>query len=201
MFQSQALCSAPYFPASPRRASPAIEPGLIGRRLLPIVTAGALLAAVATVPHGAAPVSSPAFANTVIVRDASVTALRDKVEAMRAQLRHLPGVGAVTITGLHQQGLAVDYNARHLAGFGLTPDDLAASVPSDQAQSRPGHLVLQATAEGDVQAVANLPVRAGRQVFRLGDVAMVLRAPLNTPVSTMRVEGQPAARLHLVPIR
>ena len=199
MFQSQALCATQTFSGASRHAFLSVEPGVIGRRLLLVVAAGALAAATASVPPRAAPV--PAFTSPVIVQDGSVAALRDKAEAMRADMLRLPDVAAVTITGLRQQGLAVEYTTRRLARFGLTAASLAAAVPADLAQSRPGHLVLQAQAAGDLQGVANLPVRGAGQVFRLGDVAMVMRAPLATPVSTMNIEGQPAAQLSVVPVR
>ncbi len=198
MFQSQAACPTQNFPTS-RRTVCSVEPGLIGRRLLPVLAMGALLAAAASVQNGAN--SASAFAGPVTVQDSSVTALRDKAEAMRAKLSVLPKVAGVSIAGLVQQGLSVEYTQRRLAGFGLTSASLAAAVPVDAAQSRPGHLVLQASAAADLQGVANLPVRAGGRVFRLGDVAMVMRSPLAAPVSTMDIEGRPAAQLSVVPVR
>ena len=182
MFQSQAVCATRTFATSPRRAFRTVEPGVS-----------------AMIPHGT--VQAPAFTSPVIVQDSSVMALRDKAEAMRAEMSSLPNVAAVTIIGLRQQGLAVEYTPRRLASFGLTPASLAAAVPADQAQSRPGHLALQTSAAADLQSVANLPVRAGDQVFRLGNVAMVTRVPLAAPVSTMTIEGQPAAQLSVVPVR
>ncbi len=198
MFHSQAICSAQTF-TSPRRALGAIEPGATARRLLPLLAAGALVAASAAVPHGTAQVA--ASTSPVIVQDDDVVALRDKAEAMRAKLWAMPGVAAVTISGLQQQGLSVEYTQQRLASFGLTPARLAASVPADLVRSRPGHLVLQAGASGDLQGVANLPVRAGGRVFRLGDVAMVMRSPLPAPVSTLRIDGRPAAQLGVVGVR
>ena len=218
MFQFQAICAVQNYTASNRpsgRASGrpsgrpsgrssgrhvffAMEPGVIARRVLPILAAGALVAAVAAVPHG---VAAPTLTSPVIVQDASVTSLRDKTEAMRAQLSDQPGVTAVIVSGLRQQGLSVEYTPRRLASFGLTPASLAAALPTDAAASRPGHLALRADASADLQDLANLPVRAGGQVFRLGDVAMVMRSPLATPVSTMSIQGQPAVVLQVVAAR
>ncbi len=199
MFQSHAICASQNYAASSRHTLFAAEPGLIGRRLLAVTAAGALVAAAAIIPQGKA--RAPAFSAPVIVQDSNVVALRDKAEAMRAAMLRLPGVAAVTITGLRQQGLAVEYTPGRLAKLGLTAASLAAALPADQAQSQPGHLVLQAKAAGDMQGVANFPVRAGGRVFRLGDVAMVMRVPLAAPVSTMDIEGQPAAQLSVVPVR
>ncbi len=195
MFQSHAVCAAQSFTAESHRASPSVDPGVIARRLLPVLAAGALAVAAAGGTHGAAP--APGFTSPVIVRDGSVVALRDKAEEMRARMSALPGVGAVTLIRLREQGLAVEYTPRRLARFGLTLSSLEAAVPADQAHSRPGHLVLRAEAAGDLQGVADLPVRAGGRIFRLGDVAMVMRVP----VSTMEIGEQPAAELGVVPVR
>ena len=197
MFLSQAACPARHVASRTRVSFFSAEPGLIGRRLLPVLAAAALVAALGRVPHQSA-TAPDAGTSPVIVQDADAGALRDKAEAMRAQLLRTPGVGAVTITGLRQQRLVVDYTTPHLARFGLTQADLAASLPVDEGQSRPGHLALQPLAAPEsLQEAASLPIHAGGRVFRLGDVALVCRAPLDPPVSTMTVEGRPAAQLNV----
>ena len=198
MFQSQAIRLPQAF-STQLCASRPTGPDALGVRLLPLLTAVALVAASAWVPRATTPAAAPA--GPVIVQDSDVSALRDKAEAMRAKLSALPGVAAVTLSGLQQQGLSVEYTPRRLASLGLAPAALAASVPADTARSRPGHLVLRAGAAGDLQDVANLPVHAGGRVFRLGDVALVMRMPLPGPVSTLRIDGRPAAQLGVVQVK
>ncbi len=128
---------------------------------------------------------------TVELRAETAAGLRDQAEAMRARLLQIEGVTEVRLVGLNQTRLAVEYAPRRLARFGLTPADLLAVLPMDEAQTRPGHLALRCDVMLDFQAVAELRVR-GR---RLGDVAMVSRDRLEPPVSTLSVNGQPAVEV------
>jgi multidrug efflux pump subunit AcrB len=131
---------------------------------------------------------------------APVTDLADRTEALRAALLTVPGVGEVRETGLQQVRLFIDATPARLRAFGLTEADLAASVPLDPTASTPGHLAVNPSAsQAGLQAVLNLPVRAGGRVFRLGDVALVSRARLDPPVSTLLHAGRPAVELTIVP--
>jgi len=131
---------------------------------------------------------------------APVTDLADRTEALRAALLTVPGVGEVREAGLQQVRLFIDTTPARLRAFGLTEADLAASVPLDPAASTPGHLAVRRSAsQAGLQAVLNLPVRAGGRVFRLGDVALVSRARLDPPVSTLLHAGRPAVELTIVP--
>ncbi len=201
MFQSQTAFCPPRF-AGVCRAPAA--PALPGRRVLAACAAAAFVAAVAILPQQFAPRAIPeAGLGSFIMHADTTTGLRDRAEALRAQLLRQPGVAAVNINGLRQQRLAVEYAPRVLASYGITPAELAASLPVDPAQTRPGHLAVRTDAAGldSPQDVANLPVRAGARVFRLGDVAMVSRARLDPPVAVMRVQGQPAALMEIVQSR
>ncbi len=190
MFLSQAL-------------HPAESSALGSRRLTACATlAGAVLAlGLVAVAQPARPwqagLASPTVAGPVVLQDTSLTALRDRAEAARAQLLARPGVAAVTLEGLRQQGVAIDYAPRRLEALGISPQDLTAGLQVDASQSRPGHVAL-AAAPG-LQSVADRQVRAGRQVVRLGDVALVSRVRLDPPVSTLEVQGVPAVLVMVTP--
>ena len=141
------------------------------------------------------PVTAP-----IVLQDTSLTALRDRAEATRAQLLGRPGVAAVTLEGLRQQGVAIDYAPRRLATLGVSPQDLTEGLQVDASQSRPGHVALTAAAPG-LQSVADRQVHAGRQVVRLGDVALVSRVRLDPPVSTLQVQGVPAVLVMVTPVK
>jgi multidrug efflux pump subunit AcrB len=111
----------------------------------------------------------------------------------------MPETGAVSLDGIVLQRVVVEFRPSHLAALGLTSADLEAAVPTDPAASSPGHLVLTpAAASAGLQAIENLPVHAGAKVFRLGDIALVARAPLDQPVFTLWQHGHPAVRLKIV---
>ncbi len=137
----------------------------------------------------------------VVMQDADVTALRDRAEAARAQLLARPGVAAVTLEGLRQQGVAIDYAPRRLAALGISPQALTAGLHLDASQSRPGHLQLAASEQEGLQSVADRQVQAGRQLVRLGDVALVSRVKLDPPVSTLQVKGVPAVWLRVTQVK
>jgi multidrug efflux pump subunit AcrB len=186
-----------------RRRTPlfAAEPGLIGRRLLAAVAALSVAAAIVTLPRQAPELLVPneVASQSILLRALTTTAVRDQAEAMRASLLARPGVRSVDIEGLRQQRFTVAYSAKRLAALGISIADMKAALPMDPTASRPGEIALRTDAPlAGLQQVADMPVRAGKQIFRLGDIAGVLRAPLNPPASTMTLDGQPAARLVVV---
>jgi multidrug efflux pump subunit AcrB len=200
MFHAITFCSAHTPSQSGRHAFLSMEPGLIGRRMLAAGAALAVIATLAIVPRQMSPAAMDEPGTPLILRAETPSALRDQAEALRARLLATPGVGAVMVTGLHQQRLAIEYAPARLAALGLTPANLAAGLPVDVANSAPGHLALRTdTALDSPEDVVNLPVRAGARVFRLGDVAFVSRAPLDPPVSMLTIDGRPAVRITVVP--
>ncbi len=202
MFQPLAFCSPRAPGHSGRHAFLSIEPGLIGRRMLAAGAALAVAATLAIVPRQMSQTSIGEPGAPLILRAENPSALRDQADALRARLLATPGVGAVQMTGLHQQRLAIEYVPSRLAALGLTPADLAQGLPVDSVNSAPGHLALRTdTALDSPQDLVGLPVHAGARVFRLGDVAVVSRAPLDPPVSVLTIEGRPAVRITVIPVK
>jgi multidrug efflux pump subunit AcrB len=198
MFQTSFLCPARAAFVDGRVALFSIQPGLIGRRLLAAAAGVAFVAAIASLPQDAsvAPTPSATAPQALVLHAATTVALAEQAEAMRADLLAQPGVRAVALVGLRQQGLSVEYSPRRLSALGISPADLQAALPVDMAHSHLGHLAIRADVDvGGLQQLANMPVQAGQRVYRLGDVAAPVRTPLNPPVSTLRVNGEPAVRL------
>ena len=193
MFLSQALHSA----ASPTAGSCrlAVCASLAGA----VLTLG-LVAAGQPGRLDQADLASPSAAAPIVLQDTSLTTLRERAEATRAQLLARHGVAAVTLEGLRQQGVAIDYAPRRLAALGISPQELTAGLQVDASQSRPGHVALAAAAPG-LQSVADRQVHAGRQIVRLGDVALVSRVRLDPPVSTLEVQGVPAVLVVVTPVK
>ncbi len=192
MFLSQALHPA---------ASPAVANCRLAARAClagAVLTLGLVVAGQPGRLHQADFASPPAAA-PIVLQDTSLTTLRDRAEATRALMLARPGVAAVTLEGLRQQGVAIDYAPRRLAALGILPQDLTNGLQVDASQSRPGHVALTAAAPG-LQSVADRQVHAGRQVVRLGDVALVSRVRLDPPVSTLQVQGVPAVLVMVTPV-
>ena len=203
MFLSLAACPV----RATLHASPAGEarPARTGTSALALgAGAATLAAAMALLPaRPAAPTLSPAIQQsaTLSMEDgASLVVLRDAAEDLRARVLAVPGVGAVSLHGLQSSGVEVQYTASHLARFGVSPADLRAALPVQAANSAPGHLAVRIdAAQNGVQPIADMPVRAGQRVLRLGDVAAVVRTPLAAPVATLSRNGRPAVELVVTP--
>ena len=191
MFLSQAL--HPAAPAALGNCRVAVSACLVGAAL----TLGLVAAGQPPRLRQVDPVR-PSSAAPIVLQDTSLTALRDRAEATRAQLLSQPGVAAVTLEGLRQQGVAIDYAPRRLAALGISPQALIAGLTEDASQSRPGHVALAAAAPG-LQSVADRQVWDGRRFVRLGDVALVSRIKLDPPVSTLQVQGVPAVLVMVTP--
>lgn len=197
MFQTQAIACPAFHAPTGLRAATSLERA--GRRAAAALAAATFIAGAAVLAVPSAAPRIDAAAQSILVQAGDSATLRDRAEALRATLLRMPNVAAVRIEGLRQQALVVEYAPKHLARFGITPAALAAAVPLDAARSTPGHLAVQAT--DDIQAVANVPVRAAGRVFRLGDVALVTRMRLDPPETSLWVGGEPAARLVVTPVK
>jgi multidrug efflux pump subunit AcrB len=154
-------------------------------------------------PSTVPPVSAAQPVATLVADGGETLAALDaSAEALRARLLALPGVGAVALRGVQTAGLEVLYAPARLARLGVREADLRAALPGQPTMAAPGRISLSpAAAQGGPQVIADLPVRAGQRVFRLGDLAAVARTPLRSPVSTLRRGGRPAVEVTVVPAR
>ncbi len=195
MFQSQTVCSGHNASFGGHASLLGAEPGLIGRRLLAIAGAVAFAASVAALPQHQARVQTAAVPQIVVVHASTPTALRDRAEAMRAEMLARPGVVDVRVDGLRQQALSVRYDESRLRAAGLSGAQLAAALKVDAAGSRAGLLKLQTD---DMQSVADTRVESHGQMVRVGDITQVVREKLDVPVATISPTGEQEARLTIV---
>lgn len=138
---------------------------------------------------------------TLMADGTALASLADRAEAVRARLLATSGIGAVALRGLETSGLEVIYAPARLAQLGISPQMLAAAVQGDAKAGQPGRIILRRNVvQGGLQAMVDLPVRSGRGVFRLGDIATVARTILPVPVSTLTRNGQPAVRIVVTPV-
>ena len=185
------------------RASAVLPRGLQPAQIAPLALASAALivAVLANAPRDASapPVSADSPVATLMQSaDGSTALLQTAADGLRAELRAVPGVGAVEMRGLQTAGIEVRYSPSRLAHLGIRNADLLASVPAQAAS--PGAIAVRPdVAQDGPEAVADMPVRAGRHVMRLGDLAFVARTPLPTPVARLHRDGRPAVELFITP--
>nr|WP_294519820.1 efflux RND transporter permease subunit [uncultured Rhodopila sp.] len=133
----------------------------------------------------------------------SLPALRHVVEDVREDLVTVPGVAKVTLIGDQPERLYIDFSHRKLAELGLSVPDIMAVVARENAVEAGGFAdtphdrvyVRAANGLSGVEALRAVPIQAGGQRLKLGDIATVSRGVVDPPAATMRVNGKPAVAL------
>jgi multidrug efflux pump subunit AcrB len=144
----------------------------------------------------------PLLTLTLSAPDAAPDTLRDVGLHFLEQLRNVPGVGKTWIQGTAGRAVRVHLDPARLAGFGLSPDAVAAAIRASNLDLASGSVVNHGrerpirvvSALGDAAQVGQVvvAVRDGRPVF-LRDVATVTTEPANSLVRSVIGFG-PASR-------
>jgi len=129
--------------------------------------------------------------------------LRDYVEDARSRLLQVPDVAKIEILGAQDERIYIEFSTATLASLRL---DLSTIVATLQAQNvlRPAGVIqaenervyLRVTGafdnERDIEAVN---ISSGDRIYRLGDIAKVVRGQVDPPTPMFRVNGKPAIGL------
>ena len=129
--------------------------------------------------------------------------LRDYVEDARSKLLQVPDVAKIEILGAQDERIYIEFSTATLASLRL---DLSTIVATLQAQNvlRPAGVIqtenervyLRVTGafdnERDIEAVN---ISSGDRIYRLGDIAKVVRGQVDPPTPMFRVNGKPAIGL------
>ncbi|EJW10728.1 Acriflavin resistance protein [Rhodovulum sp. PH10] len=138
---------------------------------------------------------------------ADYATLKEVAEGVRQKLLKVPDVTKVTIYGVQDQRIFVDFDHVKLATLGITPqaifDSLAkqnAMTPAGTVQTGATRIPLRVTGALDgVAAVRETPVAASDgTVVRLGDIATVSRGYEDPPDFLLRQRGVPALAIGVV---
>jgi multidrug efflux pump len=133
----------------------------------------------------------------------SLAELKARAEDIRQRLLRVPDVNKVDIIGERPQKIFIEFSHAKLATLGLTPQQIFDSVAKQNAVVSGGSVDTSADrinmrvtgAFSGVAAIAAVPVQAGGQVFRLGDIATVKRGYEDPPSFVVRQDGKPALGL------
>ena len=132
--------------------------------------------------------------------------MKKVAEGLRQQLLKVPGVTKVTLYGVQDERIFVEFSHAKLATLGIPPQALFDSlqkqnavVPAGTIESGAQRIPLRITGALDgAKAVAETPVEAGGRVFRLGDIATVLRGFEDPSDFLVHQRGKPALGLGVV---
>ena len=129
--------------------------------------------------------------------------LKARAEDIRQRLLRVPDVNKVDIIGERPQKIFVEFSHAKLATLGLTPQQIFDSVARQNTVVSGGSIDTSADrinlrvtgAFTGVDAIAAVPVQAGGQIFRLGDIATVKRGYEDPASFIIREGGKPALGL------
>ena len=129
--------------------------------------------------------------------------LKARAEDIRQRLLRVPDVNKVDIIGERPQKIFIEFSHAKLATLGLTPQQIFDSVARQNTVVSGGSIDTSADrinlrvtgAFSGVDAIAAVPVQAGGQIFRLGDIATVKRGYEDPATFIIREGGKPALGL------
>jgi len=129
--------------------------------------------------------------------------LRDYVENIRSELLSIPDVSKIDVLGAQDEVIFVDFSNEKLAGLGIDPTTLIATLQAQNIVSPSGVLrtgdetiSLQVSgAFASEQDLLEVNFAAGGRILRLRDVAEIRRGFADPPQPMFRVNGKPAIGL------
>src|SRR5689334_15767596 len=129
--------------------------------------------------------------------------LRDQAEFIRAELLRVDNVGKVDLIGVQDEVIYVDFSLRQMAGLGIDPEQVAATLSSQNAVIASGTvdtgqeriMVRVSGALDSVEKFENVAIRVGDRQVRLKDFARVWRGYKDPPTPMFRLNGEPAIGL------
>ncbi|WP_416048257.1 efflux RND transporter permease subunit [Cupriavidus basilensis] len=126
--------------------------------------------------------------------------LREYADLVRQQLLRVPSVAKVSLIGLQDEKVYIEFNQARFAQLGLDINAIADQISQQNSMTASGVLVtpgdnLQVRLSGQFANVAdleNLVLRGPNGIanIRLGDIAHVYRGYVDPPASKMRFQGK-----------
>lgn len=138
----------------------------------------------------------------------SMSEMRGPLKRLRDQLGGLPGIGQVTLHGLQDQQLSIDFNPQRLAGMGLSPQQLLGQLQRQNVLA-PGGIadiggqITTLTVTGEVLSVEQLrelPIQlpgstGAAQSVPLSAIAQISVMATDPPETAAVYQGEYAAVL------
>ncbi|MGI4812789.1 MAG: efflux RND transporter permease subunit [Janthinobacterium lividum] len=125
--------------------------------------------------------------------------MHDYAERMRTELLRVPGINKVDLIDDQEQRIYVEIANAQLAKLGITPQQIADAVNTQNAVAAAGvfttstdRVYVRPTGQfQDVAKLANTLLRVNGRLVRLGDIATVKRGYTDPPAQIMRFHNQP----------
>ncbi|WP_107676379.1 efflux RND transporter permease subunit [Agrobacterium sp. LAD9] len=129
--------------------------------------------------------------------------LRDRVDAIRAEILSLPDIGKVNLLGVQEEQIIVAFSSSKLASLGINPSTAIEAIRAQNAVSPTGDVktgdekisVRVSGAFASEKNLHDLTFLVDGRYIRLDDVATISRSLVDPPAPFVRVNGQDAIAL------
>ena len=131
--------------------------------------------------------------------------LRRQGDRIAQELRRIPDVAKVELSGVQDERIWIEMSAAKLATLGLDPRLILQTLQAQNAMTPAGfvdtgsdRVRIRVTGGFDsAEAIRAIGIRAGDKLFRLGDVAHVWRGQADPPQPNFRWMGKPGLALSI----
>ena len=129
--------------------------------------------------------------------------LRDRVEAIRAEVLTLRNVGKVNLLGVQEEEIVIEFSSARLASLGIDPSTAIEAIRAQNAVTPTGTIrtdeekisLRVSGALASEKSLHDLTIRANGRYVRLSDFAEISRRLIDPQAPTMRVNAQPVIGL------
>jgi multidrug efflux pump subunit AcrB len=127
-------------------------------------------------------------------------------EELRQRFLRVPGVKKVDIVGEQQERIFVEFSYPRLTTLGISPADIFAALARQNAVTPAGSVDTEGAqvfvrldgAYTDIDKIRDTPIVAGKQSFKLSDIAEVTRGYEDPATFVIRHNGEPSLLLSVV---
>src|SRR6187399_175180 len=127
-------------------------------------------------------------------------------EELRQRFLHVPGVKKVDIVGEQQERIFVEFSYPRLTTLGISPEDIFSALSRQNAVTPAGSVDTDGAqvfvrldgAYTDIDKIRDTPIVAGKQSFKLSDIAEVTRGYEDPATFVIRHNGELSLLLSIV---
>jgi len=127
-------------------------------------------------------------------------------EDLRQRFLHVPGVKKVDFVGEQQERIFVEFSYPRLTTLGISPADIFSALARQNAVTPAGSVDTEGAqvfvrldgAYADIDKIRDTPIVAGKQSFKLSDIAEVTRGYEDPATFVIRHNGESALLLSIV---
>jgi len=127
-------------------------------------------------------------------------------EELRQRFLHVPGVKKVDIVGEQQERIFVEFSYPRLTMLGISPADIFSALSRQNAVTPAGSVDTDGAqvfvrldgAYTDIDRIRDTPIAAGKQSFKLSDIAEVTRGYEDPATFAIRHNGESSLLLSVV---